>query len=101
MHNRFLDLAAPGIAALRPYVPGKPISELEREFGIRNSIKLASNENPLGASPEVPRAIAAQLGELPRYPDGGAVQLRHALAEGTVWIRAVSRWVTGPTTYWI
>lgn len=81
MQNRFLDLAAPGIAELRPYVPGKPISELERELGIRDSIKLASNENPLGASAGVSRAIAAHMSDLARYPDGGAVELRDALAK--------------------
>jgi len=52
MNFQPLDLAAPGIAGLRPYVPGKPISELERELGITGSIKLASNENPLGPSPK-------------------------------------------------
>ena len=43
-----LDLAAPGVREIDPYQPGKPIDELEREYGISNSIKLASNENPLG-----------------------------------------------------
>lgn len=81
MANRFIDVAAPGLAALKPYVPGKPLSELEREFGISESIKLASNENPLGPSPRVRAAIEAQLDELTRYPDGGAFELRHALAE--------------------
>ena len=42
----FLDHAAPGISNLKPYLPGKPISELERELGITDSVKLASNENP-------------------------------------------------------
>ncbi|MCB1801891.1 MAG: histidinol-phosphate transaminase [Gammaproteobacteria bacterium] len=81
MANRFIDLAAPGLAALKPYVPGKPVSELERELGVRNSIKLASNENPLGPAPSVVRAIQAELPQLARYPDGGAFQLRAALAE--------------------
>jgi len=80
MTNRFLHLAAPGIADLKPYVPGKPISELERELGIRNSIKLASNENPLGPSAKVRAAITAQIAELPRYPDGGGFALRQAIA---------------------
>ncbi|RMG36808.1 MAG: histidinol-phosphate transaminase, partial [Gammaproteobacteria bacterium] len=70
--NRFIDRAAPGIAHLQPYVPGKPVSELERELGITDSIKLASNENPLGPSPAVKRAIEAEMGALARYPDGGA-----------------------------
>jgi histidinol-phosphate aminotransferase len=76
-----LDIAAPGIAGLRPYVPGKPISELERELGITGSIKLASNENPLGPSPRALAAAQAELGELARYPDGGGFDLRAALAE--------------------
>lgn len=81
MGNQYIEFAAPGIASLRPYVPGKPICELEREFGIRDSIKLASNENPLGASPKIAGVIAAQMRELARYPDGGAVELRDALAK--------------------
>ena len=64
MVNRFLARAAPGIAELQPYVPGKPISELERELGINHSIKLASNENPLGPGPMARAAIAAALDEL-------------------------------------
>jgi histidinol-phosphate aminotransferase len=79
--NRFLDITAPGISDLKPYVPGKPLSELERELGITESIKLASNENPLGASPRVAQAIEAALPELARYPDGGGFELRQALAQ--------------------
>jgi len=79
--NRFLDLAAPGISHLQPYVPGKPVVELERELGVTDSIKLASNENPLGPSPRVKAAITAELDELTRYPDGAAYALRQALAE--------------------
>jgi histidinol-phosphate aminotransferase len=79
--NPFLALTAPGLAGLQPYVPGKPVSELERELGIHDSIKLASNENPLGPSPRVAEAIVAALPELGRYPDGGGFELRAALAE--------------------
>jgi len=79
--NPFLDLAAPWIAGLTPYVPGKPVSELERELGIRDSVKLASNENPLGPGAKAREAIAAMLGELGRYPDGGGFELRRALAD--------------------
>ncbi len=46
----FYQLATPGVQGLHPYLPGKPVDELERELGISNSIKLASNENPLGPS---------------------------------------------------
>ncbi|RLJ22316.1 histidinol-phosphate transaminase [bacterium endosymbiont of Escarpia laminata] len=77
--NRFIDIAAPGIAELTPYVPGKPISELERELGISHSVKLASNENPLGASSNVAEAIGRSMSELARYPDGGGHDLRSAL----------------------
>jgi histidinol-phosphate aminotransferase len=79
--NPFLSLTAPGIAGLTPYVPGKPVSELERELGIRDSVKLASNENPLGPGPKAREAIEALLGEVGRYPDGGGFDLRRVLAE--------------------
>ncbi len=79
--NPFLKYTAPGISGLHPYVPGKPVSELERELGICDSVKLASNENPLGASPKAKVAAAALLDELARYPDGGGFELRTALAE--------------------
>ena len=80
MSNRFLQQAAPGLGSLQPYLPGKPLSELERELGITGSIKLASNENPLGPSPRVRAALEAQIADLTRYPDGGAFELRRALA---------------------
>jgi histidinol-phosphate aminotransferase len=79
--NPFLTLSAPGIAALKPYVPGKPVSELERELGISDSVKLASNENPLGPSQKVQEILQAELGELARYPDGGGFSLRATLAQ--------------------
>lgn len=79
--ERLPDLAAPGISALRPYTPGKPIDELERELGITDSIKLASNENPLGPSERVSAAVAAAMPALSRYPDGGGYRLRQALAK--------------------
>ena len=69
------------IRTLTPYPPGKPIDELERELGIRDSIKLASNENPLGPSPKAVAAITAALGDLHRYPDGSAFHLKRRLAE--------------------
>jgi histidinol-phosphate aminotransferase len=69
------------IRTLTPYPPGMPIEELERSLGIRDSIKLASNENPLGPSPKALTAIAAALGSLHRYPDGSAFYLRRRLAE--------------------
>lgn len=69
------------IASIIPYPPGKPIEELEREYGISGSIKLASNENPLGPSPKAMAAIQACLCNLNRYPDGSGFYLRRKLAE--------------------
>lgn len=70
----------PEIASLVPYQPGKPISETKREFGLKEVIKLASNESPLGPSAKVVAAIVAALPELHRYPDGACFEMRQALA---------------------
>ena len=70
----------PDIASLSPYVPGKPIEELQRELGLTRVIKLASNENPLGSSPKALTALREGSPALHRYPDGGAFRLREALA---------------------
>ncbi|AHF03252.1 histidinol-phosphate aminotransferase [Marichromatium purpuratum 984] len=78
--NPFLEIAAPWVAGLSPYVPGKPMAELERELGITDAVKLASNENPLGPGPKARAAIAEACGDLGRYPDGGGFALRMALA---------------------
>ena len=72
-------LATTGVAGLQPYHPGKPIEELERELGITNIIKLASNENAMGASPMV-RAAYPDIRDLCRYPDGNGFSLKQALA---------------------
>jgi histidinol-phosphate aminotransferase len=72
---------AENISSLVPYPPGKPIEELEREYGITGSIKLASNENALGPSPKAVAAIAAGLEKLHRYPDGSSYYLTSSLAE--------------------
>ncbi len=69
------------ILSIAPYSPGKPIEELEREYGIKNSIKLASNENPLGPSPLAIAAVAKILNNLHRYPDGAAHDLSSKLAD--------------------
>ncbi len=70
------------IRAIAPYQPGKPISELAREMGLDEAriIKLASNENPLGMSPKARAAIESAIGDLARYPDGNAFDLKAALA---------------------
>ena len=76
----FIALATPGVQGLTPYVPGKPVEELERELGIRNIIKLASNENPLGPSPKVLAALDEVKADLTRYPDGNGFKLKQSLA---------------------
>ena len=75
-----MSLVPPHIASIRPYVPGKPMAELERELGLTSTVKLASNENPLGPSPKVLRSLRARLAEINRYPDGSAYELTRALA---------------------
>ncbi|WP_122901308.1 histidinol-phosphate transaminase [Acinetobacter sp. B51(2017)] len=70
-----------GIAKLKPYQPGKPMSELERELGLTDIVKLASNENPLGCSEKVKQAVAAELAEIGRYPDGGGYILKDQVAQ--------------------
>ena len=77
----FLELATDGVKGLQPYQPGKPIEELERELGLREVIKLASNENPRGPSPKVRAVVAAGIDELGRYPDGNGFALKAALGE--------------------
>src|SRR5580765_2247929 len=71
------------VRAIAPYQPGKPISELAREMGLKEKkiIKLASNENPLGVSPKAKSAIKKAIAELGRYPDGNAFDLKAALAK--------------------
>jgi len=76
----YASLAADAICDLSPYQPGKPIEELEREYGVSNALKLASNENPLGPSPAVRKAIETAVDEVNRYPDGAGFMLREALA---------------------
>ncbi|MHB1580430.1 MAG: histidinol-phosphate transaminase [Acidithiobacillus sp.] len=80
MRNKYLEYAAAGVSDLCPYQPGKPLAELERELGIRDAIKLASNENPLGPSPLALAAIRDTLPTLALYPEGSAPELRARLA---------------------
>ncbi len=75
----YTQLAPDYIRAIAPYQPGKPISELERELGITGIVKLASNENPLGASPKAIAAARAALDEIGLYPDGNGFALKDAL----------------------
>ena len=68
------------VFSLQPYVPGKPVEEVERELGITGVIKLASNENPLGPSPMAVARVQEALKQLNMYPDGACYYLRQALA---------------------
>ena len=77
----FCDLAVPGGRELKPYQPGKPIDELQREYGLLEVIKLASNENPLGPSRKALAAIEQGMAELARYPDGNGFILKQALSD--------------------
>jgi histidinol-phosphate aminotransferase len=74
-------LAVAAVRDLSPYVPGKPICELERELGISNIIKLASNENAWGPGPQAQAAMRAALEEIELYPDGSCHELKLALAQ--------------------
>ena len=76
----FAALAVPGVRSLQPYVPGKPVEELERELGLSGSVKLASNENPLGPPPAAMAAIHESAADAGWYPDGSAWALKQALA---------------------
>lgn len=77
----YIALAAPGVGDLQPYQPGKPVEELQRQLGLSNIVKLASNENPRGPSEKVKESLHTVLRELSRYPDGSAYLLKKAIAE--------------------
>jgi histidinol-phosphate aminotransferase len=90
------NLVFPSVAALTPYEPGKPVEELQRELGIGEPIKLASNENPLGPSPKAAAAVSAAIAELNRYPDGACwalcnkIAARHQVASNRIFVAAGS-----------
>ena len=77
---QFINIANEGVKSLSPYQAGKPIEELERELGISNIIKLASNENPFGFPESAKQAIQQQLNDLTRYPDANGFELKAAIA---------------------
>ncbi|WP_029934733.1 histidinol-phosphate transaminase [Thiomicrospira pelophila] len=77
----FEHLVQPQIQSIQPYVPGKPVSELQRELGLKHISKLASNENPLGASQKALSAIEVALKDIARYPDGNTFYLREVLSD--------------------
>src|SRR5687767_15716739 len=74
------QLAVDDVRSLSPYVPGKPIEELQRELGLTDIIKLASNENPFGASPLALSAMQRAIAETWLYPDGSGHVLKQKLA---------------------
>ena len=69
------------VDSLSPYIPGKPISEVQRELGIERVIKLASNENPLGSSSAASKAVQDWAKNMAIYPDGNSTELRNALSK--------------------
>jgi len=78
--SSLISLALAGVQKLTPYEPGKPIEELERELGLTNIVKLASNENPLGMSEHAKTAIKNTINSAHLYPDGNAFRLKQKLA---------------------
>lgn len=74
-------MASPHLQTLLPYSPGKPIEEVEREFGVAGAAKLASNENPFGPSPLALKATQEAAATVHRYPDGAGTALKACLAE--------------------
>ena len=81
MNIDICEITPSHIRAIFPYAPGKPISELERELGIRDIVKLASNENPLGTSPKALEAAKQALLDAARYPDGNGFELKAAISD--------------------
>lgn len=77
----YQQLANSTLADLKPYVPGKPIAELQRQYGLKDIVKLASNESPLGPSTAVQAAIALAVRETTLYPDGNGFELKQAIAD--------------------
>ncbi|MCK4436768.1 histidinol-phosphate transaminase [bacterium] len=75
------QLVRENILEIEPYPPGKPIKEVERELGIKEAVKMASNENPLGPSPKALEAMRQAISDTNLYPDGSAYYLKRALAE--------------------
>jgi histidinol-phosphate aminotransferase len=69
------------LESIAPYTPGKPIEEVKREYGIQRIIKLASNENSLGCSPNVRQAVLKALEKAASYPESSALELRKELAQ--------------------
>jgi len=81
MSINFHKLAVTGVQNLKPYLPGKPIEELERELGVSNTLKLASNENTLGPSPFAIKAMQDAIKQVDLYPDGNGFVLKQKISE--------------------
>ena len=81
MSQELLKFANTGVHSLRPYEPGKPAEDLERELGVTDVIKLASNENPLGPSVSAREILQQWRGDLALYPDGNGFKLKQSLAQ--------------------
>lgn len=81
MNKNIEKLVKDGIKKISPYVPGKPIEELQREYGLEKIIKLASNENPFGPSPKAKEAMVKSAENIHRYPDGSAYYLKNILSK--------------------
>ena len=77
----FQKLAVTGVQSLKPYLPGKPIEELERELGVTNTLKLASNENTMGPSPAAIAAMEDAINQVDLYPDGNGFVLKQKISE--------------------
>ena len=75
------NIVSQNIEKIKPYIPGKPIEEVEREFGVTSPVKLASNENPLGASPKAVAAINRNIKNINRYPDATCFYLKRKLKD--------------------
>jgi len=89
-----MELARKNIRQVKPYVAGKPIEETKREYGLKNAIKLASNENPLGTSPLAIAAMRRALLSANRYPDSNSFYLKAALAKNSILNRKTLFWAT-------
>ena len=79
--KKIRDLIRPNIVNIQPYPPGKPIEDVKREFGLKEVIKMASNENALGPSPKAIEAIKKAANTVSLYPDGNAYYLKQKLAQ--------------------
>ncbi|WP_290651825.1 histidinol-phosphate transaminase [Aquisalimonas sp.] len=80
LRSTFEQVAVEGVRSLQPYEPGKPMEELQREYGLSDIIKLASNENPRGPGPQAVAAARDAMAHANRYPDGNGFRLKQALA---------------------